>query len=341
MKGSKHSIYLVLCGAAALAGMGACSHRTPEPSSPSLDANPGRSTSQDQSPTSTGGSNMAQPGFDSDRDSQGAGQQSGSQQGSSGSQQGSSGSQQGSSGSQQGSSMQGGSQSGQPGSIQGGSTGSDQQGAQQQGAGAGAGQLGSQGSQGGSPGTTGSAGESGSSLNEREACDLLTSEAMLRMEPIEGGVAIVAKPRRSIDMSTVRSRVQMIHRGIERSSGGSPTTQCDLFALGRNGTASVIETPDSIRLLVTTTDAARVPQLRRQANEFMRSKGAPGSHGGSQGGGSQGGGSQGGGSQGGSQGGGSQPGGSQGGGTQPGGSQGGGTQPGGSQGGGTQPGGTP
>ncbi len=288
MKHSTHSIFLVLGGAAVIAATSACSHSTPDASSPSSGAISAGSAGQDQSQTSTGGSNTMQPGMDSDRDSQRAGQLGGSQSGSSGALTGGS-------GSAQGGSIGSGSQSGQSGSTTGGSTGSDQQGAQQRGSGAGAGQLGSQGSQSGSPGTTGDTSGSSASLNEREACDLLTSEAMLRMEPIEGGVAIVAKPRRSTDLSTVRSRVQMIHQGIERGSSGSPTTQCDLFALGRAGTASVIETPDSIRLLVTTTDAARVPQLRRQANEFMRSKGAPGAHGGSQGGGSQGGGTHGGG----------------------------------------------
>ncbi len=297
MKGSTHSIYAVLGCAAMLAGTSACSHSTPDASSPS--AGQSSSTGASQSSTSSGGSNQAQPGFDSDRDTQGAGQQGSSQQG--GSSLG---------GSAQGGSPQGGSMQG--GSMQPGSTGSEQQGAQQQGAGTGAGQQGAQGSQLGGQGTTGSGSESLGTINEREACDLLVSEAMLHTEQVDGGIAIVAKPRRGTDVSTVRSRMQSIHRGIERGGAGSSSAQCELFALGRNGVATLIETPDSIRLLVTTSDAARVPQLRRQAAEFMRSKGSPGQRGssGSQGGGSQGGspgsGSPGSGSQGGSTGSGSQ-----------------------------------
>jgi hypothetical protein len=215
MKGSTHSIYLALGCAAVLAGSSACSHSTPEPSSPPLGTSPGRSTIQDQTPASTGGSNMAQPGFDSERETQGA-------------------------------TPQGAVPQGQPGG----------------------------------PGTSGNVIEPLASINEREACELLVSQAMLHAEPIEGGVVIVAKPRRTSDVSTVRTQMQAIHRGIERGGPASAEVQCDLFALGRNGVASLIETPDSIRLLVTTSDAARVPHLRRQANEFIRSKGMPAQRGG-------------------------------------------------------------
>jgi hypothetical protein len=252
MKGSTHSIYLVLGCAAALASASACSHSTPEPS---VGTSPGRSTIQDQSPASTGGSNLAQPGFDAERETQGAAQPGAMQPGT----------------------MQPGTMpQGQPGATQPG--GAPLPGAQ--GTGVGASPQTTPGSQPGGPGTTGRTIEPLASINEREACDLLVSEAVLHTEAIEGGVAIVAKPRRSSDVSTVRNRMQSIHRGIERGGPASAEVQCELFALGRNGVASLIETPDSIRLLVTTNEASRVPQLRRQANEFMRSKGTPAQRGG-------------------------------------------------------------
>lgn len=218
----------------------------------------------DQSPASTGGSNTLQPGFDADRDRD----------------------------------TQGGTQQGQPGTIQPGTTQPGgaplptPQGVQagQDTKGAGATPQGAQGSQPGTPGTMGGTTSPLASINEREACDLLMSEAMLHTEAIEGGVAIVAKPRRNVDVSAVRDRMHTIHQGIERGGPSSATAQCELFALGRNGVVAVIETPDSVRLLVTTTDASLVPALRRRATEFMRSKGGPASRGGTPQGGTRGGG---------------------------------------------------
>ena len=189
-------------------------------------------------------------------------------------------------------------QQGQPGTIQpgptqpGGAPLPGQQGAQagQDSTGAGATPQGAQGSKPSAPGTMGGTTSPLASIDERDACDLLMSEAMLHTEAIEGGVAIVAKPRRNVDVSTVRDQMHSIHQGIERGGPASATAQCELFALGRNGVVSVIETPDTVRLLVTTTDASLVPQLRRRATEFMQSKGGPASRGGTPQGGTRGGG---------------------------------------------------
>ncbi len=246
MNGSTHSIHLALgCAAALLAG--ACSRPSPPPSSPSLGQGVGTSSINERAPETTGGSNTAQPGFDSERESQSTGQPGTMQQG-------------------------------EPSEAHRGSPqGQGQQGfgAGQQGAGQGTSPQGAQGAQPGSPGATSSTNEAPSAINEREACDQLTREAMLHIEPIEGGVTIVARPRRSVDLSTLRSRMQSIQHGIERGAPSSASTQCDLFSLGRTGVVAITETPDSIRLLVTTSDASRVPQLRRQAGEFLRSKGSP------------------------------------------------------------------
>jgi hypothetical protein len=252
MNGSRQSIYLALGCVAALTAS-ACSRPSQSPSSPSLEQGVGTSPRGEQAPEMTGGSNAPQPGLGSDRESQSTGQP-------------------GALGQREPSEARGGgaASSGQPGSgaAQPGS------GAAQQGTGAGAGQMGTQGGHAGSPGTTGGTNEAPSAIDEREACDRLTSEATLRVEQVEGGVSIVARPRRGVDLSTLRGSMQSVHRGIERGAPSSATAQCDLFALGRAGVVAITETPDSIRLLVTTSDAARVPQLRRQANEFVRSRGA-------------------------------------------------------------------
>jgi hypothetical protein len=245
MNGSTHSIHLALGCAAALA-VSACSHPSPPPSSPSLSPGVGTSSIEERAPETTGGSNTLQPGFDSDRESQSTGQPGAMGQH-------------------------------EPSEVHPGSQGLGQQGlgAGQQGAGQGTSPQGIQGAQPGSPGATSTTSEAPAAINERDACDQLTREAMLHIEPIEGGVTIVARPRRNVDLSALRSRMQSIQHGIERGAPSSASTQCDLFSLARNGVVAITETPDSIRLLVTTSDAARVPQLRRQAGEFLRSKGSP------------------------------------------------------------------
>ncbi len=254
MNGSTHSIHLALgCAAALLAG--ACSRPSSPPSSPSLGPGVGTSSVNERAPETTGGSNTAQPGFESERESQSTGQPGTLQQGEPS---------EARRATPQGQGQQG--------------FGAGQQGAGAGQQGAGAGQQGQapgtiQGAQPGSPGGAGSTNEAPAAINEREACDQLTREATLHIEPIEGGVTIVARPRRNVDLSALRSRMASIQHGIERGAPSSASTQCDLFSLGRTGVVAITETPDSIRLLVTTSDASRVPQLRRQAGEFVRSEG--------------------------------------------------------------------
>jgi hypothetical protein len=310
MNGSTQSIYLALGCAAALT-VSACSRPSQSPSSPSRAQGAGTTSPAGQSPETTGGSNTQQPGLGSDRESQGTGQPGAMQQG------------------DQSDARPGGA----PGAGQQGNGAAQQgSGAAQQGTGAGS-QMGAHGGHTHSPGTMGGTNDAPSAIDEREACDRLTSEATLRAEVTEGGVAIVARPRRGVDLSTLRSSMQSVHRGIERGTPSSATATCDLFTLARTGVVAIAETPDSIRLLVTTSDAARVPQIRRQANEFIRASkggGATQQNGTPKGGTQKGGTQRGGGTQ---QGGGATPQG--GGGTQ---NQGGGTQ---NQGGGTpQQGGT-
>lgn len=254
MNGSTQSIYLALGCAAALTAS-ACSRPSQSPSSPSLGQGVGESSPAEQSPEMTGGSNTQQPGLGSDRESQSTGQPGSMQQGDQGDAR---------SGGAAGTGQQG------SGAAQQGS------GAAQQGTGAGS-QMGAHKGHTHSPGTMGGTNGAPSAIDEREACDRLTSEATLRAEPTEGGVTIVARPRRGVDLSTLRSSMQSVQRGIERGAPSSATATCDLFSLARTGVVAIAETPDSIRLLVTTSDAARVPQIRRQANEFLRTSKAGGS----------------------------------------------------------------
>lgn len=243
MKSSRHSIHLALGTALALAAVSACSPTAPQPTSPSSLASPSsRGPSDAQAPESTGGSNSLQPGFESDHASESTGQPSAIQDAPA-----------------------------QPGGPP--SMGQQGAGAGPQGTGPGMSQPGGQGMQPGSRGTMGGTNDQPAGINEREACEVLTSDATLHMENIEGGVAIVARPRRGVDLSKLRQDMHKVEHGIEQGAPVTAAAQCDLFALGRNGVVAVAETPDSIRLLVTTSDAARMAQIRRQAHEFVRSKG--------------------------------------------------------------------
>jgi len=239
MKGSRHSIHLALGGALALAAVSACSSSPPQPSSPPPSSPRSPSSVESQTPVSTGGSNTMQPGFDPDRAPQ---------------------------------SMT------PPTAIQeappGGPPSLGQQGANAgpQGTGPGMSQQDSQGTQPGSRGTMGGTNEPPAGVNERETCTVLTNDATLHIESIEGGVAIVARPRRGVDLSKLRQDMHKVEHGIEQGAPAPVALQCDLFALARNGVVAIAETPDSIRLLVTTSEAARVPQIRRQAGEFVRSR---------------------------------------------------------------------
>jgi hypothetical protein len=154
-------------------------------------------------------------------------------------------------------------------------------------------------------------------MSERDLCDALTREARVHVEDVQGGVAIVAKPRAGNAISSVRDRAQQIERRAGQSPGSSIGASCELFAIGRTGaTISIAEAPDSVRLLITTSEPGQVQIIRKQVREFVNTtagkSGGQGTRGqgGSRGQGSglqQGGGSdtQGGGSGSGTQGGGS------------------------------------
>lgn len=245
MKGSRHSIHLVLGTALALMAVSACS--SPQQPSPQPSPPPGSppSTIDSGTPESTGGGSTQPPGFDPDRASQSTGQPGALQE----------------------------APPGGPPSMGQQGAGASPQGTGPQGTGAGTGQQDSQGMQPGSRGTMGGASDAPMGVNEREACDALMRNATLHIEHIEGGVAIVARPRRGVDQSTLRQDMHKIERGIEQGAPAPAATPCDLFALARTGVVAIAETPDSIRLLVTTSDASRVQQIRRQANEFVRTKG--------------------------------------------------------------------
>jgi hypothetical protein len=127
----------------------------------------------------------------------------------------------------------------------------------------------------GQPGTTGGT-ELGTAptemASEKDLCDELKREARIHEEDIQGGAALVVRPRSTTDMSTLRMTV---HKIIDKGSsvaGAPPATveTCKLFDVARAGgtTSTVSETADSIRILVTTPDTTQVKTVRTQMKNF-------------------------------------------------------------------------
>ncbi len=112
--------------------------------------------------------------------------------------------------------------------------------------------------------------EAAPQASERTLCDALMRHARLHIEDVQGGVAIVAKPRASADLSRVREDMEQIDRRM--SSGATPSAgeACELVAIGRSGAlAAVTVAPDAIRILLTSPDATQVKAIRKQARDFV------------------------------------------------------------------------
>lgn len=110
--------------------------------------------------------------------------------------------------------------------------------------------------------------------SERDLCDTLTRDAKLQVEDAEGGVTLILKPRASRDLAMLREHARQIGYRAEHSAGSSIGPSCVLFAIGRGGaTTAIAESPDAVRILITTSDSTQVQSIRRQVREFVN-KGA-------------------------------------------------------------------
>jgi hypothetical protein len=146
------------------------------------------------------------------------------------------------------------------------------------------------GAEGQSGTTTGPGAEATATISERELCDTLTREAKLHVEDVQGGVLLHATLRPSGDLSLLRDRARQLERRAGQPSGGGGGPSCELFAIARSGAVvSVAEAPDSVRILLTTTDPNQVRTIRKQVRAFANAgsakSGNQGGGNGSQGGG--------------------------------------------------------
>jgi len=128
-------------------------------------------------------------------------------------------------------------------------------------------------------------------LNEQEMCSSLIQHANLRVEDIEGGVAIIATPKSGVDLSTLRGDALHIAYTMSPPAGDQraarPTSaaeRCTLFDLGQMaGRSGVIEQGNEIRILLLAQDTTGVPTLRSQTRSFVRQWGQEGVQGGQSG----------------------------------------------------------
>ncbi|TKC99354.1 hypothetical protein [Polyangium fumosum] len=121
-------------------------------------------------------------------------------------------------------------------------------------------------------------------MSEQEMCSSLVQHSNLRVEDIEGGVAIIASPKAGVDLSTLRGDAIHIAYTMSPPSGeqhaARPTSaaeRCALFDLGQMaGRSGLIEQGNEIRILLLAQDASGVPNLRNQTRAFVRQWGQEG-----------------------------------------------------------------
>jgi hypothetical protein len=169
----------------------------------------------------------------------------------------------------------------QPGAMGQGQMQPGMQGQQQgqQGLGSGLGQQGQQGQQqqppsaGQEPGTT-------VGVNERALCESLATEGRMRVEDAQNGVAVVITPKAGNQLSTIRDDARRLESAIRTGAGtegvvGAPQRSvrsgesCGLAELGRlpSVTTQLVESGNSVRILMTTNNANEVRDLRRIARD--------------------------------------------------------------------------
>jgi hypothetical protein len=114
--------------------------------------------------------------------------------------------------------------------------------------------------------------------NERQMCDDLAMGAVLHIEDVQNGVTIVAIPRASSNLSSVRDDAQRIESAMrQRAAGGAPSTPsseaCGLFSVASlpDVTTTLTEGAKSVRIVLKTTNPAEVKDLRRLAREQVQS----------------------------------------------------------------------
>jgi len=114
-------------------------------------------------------------------------------------------------------------------------------------------------------------------MGERELCSSLSEHGQLRVENVEGGVAIIAAPKQGVDLQKLRTDALHVAYMISPPSGeqhARPTSasdRCPLFDLGTvTGRSSVIEQGNEVRILILARDTTDVSSLRQETRQFVQ-----------------------------------------------------------------------
>jgi hypothetical protein len=110
--------------------------------------------------------------------------------------------------------------------------------------------------------------------NERKLCDALASGAILHVEDVQNGVAIVAIPKRGHDIGAVRDDAQRLQIGLLRRSPpeASAGETCGLFSAARlpGVNVALTEGTGNVRIMMTTPNPAEIRDVRRIARDQVR-----------------------------------------------------------------------
>jgi hypothetical protein len=105
-------------------------------------------------------------------------------------------------------------------------------------------------------------------MSEKELCDALKAGATMKVEEVEGGVAIVIRAKNAGDLSTVREHARAMDRGLSMSATPSGET-CVLFDAMRAGaTERMSEEGNSVRITFMAADPTQVRALRQEIRGY-------------------------------------------------------------------------
>jgi hypothetical protein len=112
-------------------------------------------------------------------------------------------------------------------------------------------------------------------MSERGLCTAMSQDANLRIEDVQGGVAVVMTPRGGTDMDAIRKDARQVERAIGPAAGrhvDAPIEQrCELMEIGRQATSTtVVEGPGEVRIVMTSSDAAGTRSLRQRARAYVK-----------------------------------------------------------------------
>jgi len=137
--------------------------------------------------------------------------------------------------------------------------------------------AGSQGSQA-QPSQPGTVSGQVAPMNEHSMCSSFAQHSKMRVEDIEGGVAIIAVPKEGEELATLRGFALSIAYTMSPPTGQPPhvrptstSERCELFDLSGLATRSgVVEQGNEIRILLLARDTSDVAALRNQARDFVK-----------------------------------------------------------------------